>query len=423
MYSISDKQIDFILNDIRARGVEMEDLQYNLLDHVCCLIEQNLEVNGDFESFYQRTIKQFYKHELWEIEEETISLQIFKHYYTMKKIMIGSGIVSALLMIAGIFFKFMHWPGASFFLVLGIGSSSLIFLPMFFTLKIKEKQKGKDKLIIGLGSICATLISLSILFKVMHWPGANMMALICMGIMVFLFIPIFFFSGIRNPETRVNTIVSTVLLVIGCGLFLTLVNSRPSIKIQNSIAYSNQEVSDAYDYLTEQNNKVYDAITSDTSTNSKDLQLLREKCADLCEKIEGFKVKLASGVNGVETKKIDYYDLNLQDNFDIPTKMLFDDEKNRKPSLSLTKLKSELAELNKLASTTFKINSSKLINLGDSRAVQEEEGTEPWETSAFYHTPTSLVLKNFSQLQLDIRIIESNCFCSNGSQKYAALTK
>ena len=43
MYLLSDKQIDHILSDIRRRGVEMEDLQYNLLDHICCILEQELE--------------------------------------------------------------------------------------------------------------------------------------------------------------------------------------------------------------------------------------------------------------------------------------------------------------------------------------------------------------------------------------------
>ena len=136
MYCINDRQIDYILSDIRARGVEMEDLQYNLLDHICCLIEQNLEENGDFEGFYKKTIPKFYKHELWEIEEETITLLTFKNYYTMKKIMLLSGTISAALLSVGILFKFMHWPGASIMLVLGIGLASLLFLPLLFTLKI-----------------------------------------------------------------------------------------------------------------------------------------------------------------------------------------------------------------------------------------------------------------------------------------------
>ena len=85
MYRVTDEQIDFILNDIKQRGVEMEDLQNNLLDHICCMLEQNCKDEKDFEIKYQNTIKQFFKTELWEIEEETILLLRYKHYYKMKR--------------------------------------------------------------------------------------------------------------------------------------------------------------------------------------------------------------------------------------------------------------------------------------------------------------------------------------------------
>ena len=225
MYCLSDKQIDYILNDIRARGVEMEDLQLNLLDHVCCIVEHKLEENGDFESFYQNTISTFYKRDLWEIEEETISLIIFKNYYTMKKTMLYSGVISAVLVSAGITFKFMHWAGASALLVLGIVLSSLVFLPLMYILKIKEKQSTRDKVITGLGSLAAIALSLGILFKIQHWPMANVLGMSSLLILLCVFLPIYFFTGIRNHDTKVNTVVSSALLVIGCGLFMALIRS------------------------------------------------------------------------------------------------------------------------------------------------------------------------------------------------------
>ena len=230
MYQLNEQQIDYIINDIGARGVEMESLQQNLLDHICCVIENNLEANGDFESFYKKTIQTFYKDALWEIEEETILLLTFKNYYTMKKIMIISGTFSAIVMSIGILFKFMHWPGASACIVLGIVISSLVFLPLLFTLKAKEKQSIKDKLILGLATISGILISLAILFKIMHWPGANMMGTTFVIIMLALYIPLSFFSGIKNPEAKINTIVTTIIMIMGCGLFLTLVNAKPTTR-------------------------------------------------------------------------------------------------------------------------------------------------------------------------------------------------
>jgi hypothetical protein len=236
MYQLSDKQIDHILNDIGARGVEMESLQQNLLDHICCIIEQDLEENGDFESFYQKTIKTFYKDALWEIEEETLLLLTFKNYYTMKKAMIVSGTISTALLSMGLILKFMHWPGASFGILLGIGTLSLVFLPLMFLLKIKEKQDVKDKLTIGIGAFAGILISLGILFKIMHWPYANVMMTSSLTILLLVFLPFYFFSGIRNPETKVNTIVSSILLISASGLLLTLMRSpRASFLIDKQL--------------------------------------------------------------------------------------------------------------------------------------------------------------------------------------------
>jgi len=208
MYCLTEQQIDFILDDIRARGVKMESLQQDILDHVCCIIEQNLEENGDFRSFYNSTIKTFYKKELNEIEDETISLLTNKHYYTMKKLMIYSGIFSAALFSMGIILKFGHMPGSSAGIILGIIGLCFLFLPLMFTLKMKEAKKAKDKVLIGLGVLSGILVALSVLFKVQYWPGANFMGMLAIAVLGLLFLPIYLVTGIRQPETRVNTIVT-----------------------------------------------------------------------------------------------------------------------------------------------------------------------------------------------------------------------
>jgi hypothetical protein len=130
----------------------------------------------------------------------------------------------------------MHWPGASFGILLGIGLLSLVFLPLMFILKMKEKQQVKDKLTIGIGALAGILISLGILFKVMHWPFANIMMNSSMVILLFLFLPFYFFTGIRNPETKVNTTVSTILFISAAGLLLTLMRSpRASLLIDTQL--------------------------------------------------------------------------------------------------------------------------------------------------------------------------------------------
>lgn len=296
MYCLSEQQIDYILNDIRARGVKTESLQLNLLDHICCCIEQELAADGDFESFYAATIKTFYKDELREIEVETLNLLTYKNYYVMKKIMIGSGTLSALTLSLGIFFKFQHWPGASFLMVVGITSFSLLFLPLVFLLKVKESPKAADRLIIGLGTLSAALFSLGILFKIMWWPGANVMGVAVLAIMGLVFLPIYFFTGIRQAETKVNTIVTSILIVAGCGLFLSLVKSPAGVRKQ-SIADTSNFVRNQQLFLTER--RLAEQDVKDRAINPATLALTNE-IVNTCEEIKTYLVEAETGESTID---------------------------------------------------------------------------------------------------------------------------
>lgn len=304
MYCLNEKQIDFILDDIRRNGVELEDLQSNLLDHICCIIEQELEENGDFEQFYFSTIKKFYKNELREIEEETISLLTFKNYYVMKKTILVSGVISASLLTLGIILKFLHMPGAAVGIVLGIGGMSFVFLPLLFLLKIKEQKETKNKVLIGLGTFAGILMTLGILFKIMFWPGANMMALTSLLILLFVFLPVYFFTGFRNPETKVNTVVSSILILTGCGLFLTLVRSPAGSKLMG--------IQMTKDYLI--NEKILEnekrllmqsaAANSLVLQNKPEVKNLNQLCEDIKQKIVFFEVGTNTIGEDFESKDI-----------------------------------------------------------------------------------------------------------------------
>ena len=115
MYCITDQQMDFILDDLRSKGILLEDLQQNLLDHICVLIEENLTTDGNFEQYYFTVIRSFYKKELSEIEEETRFLLTRPKYLLLLNrnqfftpffiIFLGPYITCAILTLTG------SWPG------------------------------------------------------------------------------------------------------------------------------------------------------------------------------------------------------------------------------------------------------------------------------------------------------------------------
>lgn len=97
MRSVTDEEVTFIDDDLTARGIVLEELRDNLIDHICCIIENESNMNEDFYKCYERVLPQFFKEELQEIQTETDHLLQFKNFYTMKKIMNISGISTVFL--------------------------------------------------------------------------------------------------------------------------------------------------------------------------------------------------------------------------------------------------------------------------------------------------------------------------------------
>ncbi|HWK02749.1 MAG TPA: hypothetical protein VNS58_03920 [Puia sp.] len=254
MYTISDQQIDFILNDLHERGITLESLRQNLLDHICILIEEKLEEDGDFRLFYATVIKDFYKQELRELEEETLFLLTHKNNHPMKKAMMLSGAFSVAAFVTGSFFKILHSRLTDFPLFLGFTSFVFLFLPLIFLVKIKETTAKQDKLILASGTIATLFYFFCMLLKFVgpnwtnalgiHWTHWDQIWLtiwlLAFIIALFVFVPAYFFAGISKPETKTNTILITVLLIVFIGMQFTFTSLQPFREDKHPVALENR---------------------------------------------------------------------------------------------------------------------------------------------------------------------------------------
>lgn len=272
MVRVSDEQVDFILQEIEARGVTIEDLQYNLLDHMCCIIEDEMSETDDFDQFFQRLLPRFFNDNLREIQEETELLLTFKHFYAMKKTVNISGLLAAVFTLTGSVFKVMHWPGAGVAFVLGIAIFSFIFLPLMIALKFRDEGSRTDKLVLSFGFLVGIIASLGFLFKLMHWPGANMLMLSGLVSFTFVYVPIYFFTRVRRPELRFNSTVNSVLMMACGGLLFAMYNLGYSTKIEES---SQQ----AYRLLNEEVRKMERSKV--VSVNQQDVKVLQKQVVKL----------------------------------------------------------------------------------------------------------------------------------------------
>lgn len=296
MFKVNDEHIDFILNDIEARGVVLEDLQYNLLDHMCCIIEEELAQNGDFDSFYKKLLPRFFKDNLKEIQEETDNLLIFKNYFAMKNTLNISGITSAILLLIGSLFKVLHLPGASIVIVLGALLFSFIFMPLMIVLKLKDEERTTDKIVLSFGFLLGIIGMMGFLLKLMHWPGANILMVSGIGTFVFIYVPLYFFTRVRRPDIRFNTIVNSVLMMSVGGMLFAMINISSNQKLSHSIILSQEAIDSRKTELWLKNDSIYHNI------ENKDAQAYHHHTLRLRKYIDGIKVHLMMTENPTMTK-------------------------------------------------------------------------------------------------------------------------
>lgn len=395
MVSVTDKQLDFILGDIVAHGIIIEDLQENLLDHICCIVENEMNTEDDFFKFYERILPRFFTDELREIQDETDKLLTFKEYYAMKNTLIKSGLISTVLTLLGVLFKIMHWPGASIMLVLGVAAFGLLFIPLLIVLKFKDEAKPVDKWVLSIGLGLGMITSIGVLFKVMHWPFANILILSSLSAFILIFVPTYFITKVRRAELRFNTTVNSVLMMAcGCLLFALF-------GMGNSQAYK-ESVTPTYSRLIENTEKMNGAnleISAEVN-DYKDFADLHVESRLLYEKVDEIKSNLISKSEGISTAKakdLKMADLKHPHDVSVVQKEFvhFGGE------LSLDALLLDVAEYNAIISEQYPNQEEKVLEM---------------DPSQFDDSSISIILSELTQIQLQIATNE-NSYLSQLSNK------
>lgn len=233
MRNLTDEQVDLIAEDIRVRGVFSQSLQEDLLDHICCFIEEQ-DDERPFEEIYLLAMDAFGQSGLQGVQDETLYL-INRPYLTkMKKIAYFSGGISATALVLGALFKVQHWPGANIMLIAGTLLMTFFFIPYFFYTQFTEQTEKKGRIISALGLTTAVLMATGAFFKLMHWPGAAIL-IIAFAFFFLIFLPLYIINGARNPLTRMQSVSNGFLFACIGGFMMLLSFQNPSKAVTDAL--------------------------------------------------------------------------------------------------------------------------------------------------------------------------------------------
>jgi hypothetical protein len=192
---LNNEQIVLLEAQINKSAISSQSLKDDLLDHFCCFIEHEMKKGHTFEEAHQKAWQQICPNGLDEIQQETIFLLNAKKIIFMKKLMYAIGLLSSISISIGWVATLLNWQGGNLLFTYGFLALVLLFLPMLAIdrYKLVLNKALSERLRAILGYTSAFIVGLSVLFKLLHLQGAQILLIVGVLIFSFGFLPFLFF--------------------------------------------------------------------------------------------------------------------------------------------------------------------------------------------------------------------------------------
>ncbi len=320
----------------------------------------------------------------------------------MKKSVYFSGIICTILMLCGCMFKIMHWPGANVMIMASVFFFCFYFLPFALLNSYKEMNKHKELHIIAFVVFCICVMG--VLFKVMHWPGAGIAVMIGLPLPFLVFLPAYLYY--TKDEKKEG---STNFLGMMFGLtFLAVFSVLLALTISRQVLGSAVTKMASNDQAT----SFGESFVNDLKTENA----VTKSANDLCTYIDALRCELLTATNNdlcVGGKMRSDYNASQMAGLDDKnttsyilygggTKNKLEDLRLKIDNYRQTLLNAGKVspELSDLINTLFDVNSSREID--QSGEVNEKS----WEQREFNNKQMIFVIDALSQIQSNIRLVE-----------------
>jgi len=148
--------------------------------------------------------------------------------------------------------------------VLGTAALCFLFMPLFLAVRIKEKPGKLNTWTNVIGVISSIALCFGILFKIMHWPMANMLMNIGGFLLILIFLPLYIYNSYKNKQLKTSTIVPIIISIAGFSLIFSLVKLRNSQNVTDAIINIQYTIYDDTESTLKTNSTLLATIKNDS---------------------------------------------------------------------------------------------------------------------------------------------------------------
>lgn len=414
MAELTKKEIQILNKEIEKGGLTYTQLQKELLDHLCCSVEDEMDKGFEFIKALKKVRSEMGRDSIRQIQEDTLLL-INQKYRAMKKLMYLLGTIAPTLLIIGTIFKIQHWPGAGIMLVISLFLLGAIYLPVFVSVKIRDTRKEGKPVNMPMyifGLIAGIVFIAGAMFKIMHWPGAGIMVVLSAIVTVAVFIPILVIQAIKDKENQVQNF--TVLIFVMSFVAITFMMSflRVSKNVLDSFFISIHSNMNTLELVESRNASYIDMVNSSSGLSAevidqtKELKEKTDALNDYIQKLIG-EIAIQAHPRNLEAVdengNIDFFNLFALDNLKSVNMVMFGGEENEGKGMEL---KTKIDEYRNFAINLLDPEQGTMIEkLLDTSPTGDYD--TPWLHFYFSNIPMIASLNLLSDIQINLRFIEN----------------
>jgi hypothetical protein len=246
----------------------------------------------------------------------------------MKKVLQIIGVLTTVLIVAGVCMKAFAFPGANIALIGGVFICLLVYFALMLVHKIKESASGKERAMNFLKYVSEYLVALGMTFFIMHYPGAMLVLVTGMILMVVGYLPLHLVvMKKKNPEHPACKKVPYVIIAL--ALIFAFGTRNMGGRIFQSLTFHDvqtQTVTASIDTLVLNQMKSFESTEASFPNFTSGMYSKAEKIGKLSDELVKYIRETRNEVIAVTEKKeiaeIDtmaLYQLCRKDNTCIPT--------------------------------------------------------------------------------------------------------